>query len=225
MRIVCFCLLLLGATGVHAGAWPRGEGQVFLSFSETLSAAPPDWGGAPDSYASLYAEYGLTPRLSLGLDAGHGREAGSWTAIVYLRRALDDGAGRHRFATELGLGARGRAGQRPEPLIRPGLSWGMGLTTRWGDGWAGVEAYAEHRAASGETAFKADTTIGVKPRAGRMLILQLQAGDYPDAAPYVRVVPSLVQRLGRHSHLELGLSAGAVGDDRIGVKLGTWIEF
>ncbi|MEX5729886.1 hypothetical protein Ga0609869_003239 [Rhodovulum iodosum] len=226
MRVICLVLmLLLGAPGAHAGAWPRGEGQAFLSFSQAHSADPGQRGGTPDSYAGLYAEYGLGPRLTLGLDAGHARDAGSWTAIAYLRRSLDRGAGRHRVAAELGLGARGRAGRRAEPVLRPGLSWGMGLNTRWGPGWAGVESYAEHRVESAETALKADTTLGLKPRPGRMLILQIQTGDYPGAAPYLRLAPSLVQRVGRHGHLELGLTAAALGDTRVGVKLGTWVAF
>lgn len=225
MQVVWYFLWLICAANAHAGAWPRGEGEVFLSFSQTVSAAPTAWGGAPETYASLYAEYGLTPRLTLGLDAGHSRVAGSWTAIVYLRRALDGGAGRHRFAPELGLGARGRAGRRPEPVVRPGLSWGTGLSTRWGPGWAGVESYVEYRFQTGETVLKADTTLGVKPRNGRMLILQLQAGDSAGAEPYLRIAPSLVQRVGRRSHVELGLTAGALGDDRVGVKLGSWVEF
>ncbi|WP_287014428.1 hypothetical protein [Actibacterium sp.] len=205
--------LLMWATDIPAGAWLRDEGEVFLSFSQTAAI---DGDG---DYASVLLEYGLRPALTLGLDAGQNEEADR-QGVLFLRHRLDRAEGPNRLAAELGLGTSEGA-----LTFRPGLSWGRGVATRWGQGWVSVDTLAELRESSTTPVLKADTTFGLRTAGDALLIVQLQAGDYPDATPYLRVVPSYVHRMNRRTFVEFGLSAGAVGHDPLAVKLGTWLAF
>jgi len=95
-----FLLLALITPGMAAaGPWPREVRQTFLSVSVEHNRAD-------NTYASLYGEYGLTPRNTLGLELG--RALGSeTTAIVWLQRALDGGQGPNRLAMQAGAGSIG----------------------------------------------------------------------------------------------------------------------
>ncbi|MFU8776882.1 MAG: hypothetical protein ACNA7M_04360, partial [Roseovarius sp.] len=53
---------------VEAGAWPRAKGQTFLVAAGQVDA--PDQTGLTRQSFTLYAEYGATERLTLGLDLG-----------------------------------------------------------------------------------------------------------------------------------------------------------
>jgi hypothetical protein len=41
----------------------------------------------------------------------------------------------------------------------------------------------------------------------------------------VRLAPSVVRRLGDHVHLQLGFIGSVAGDDAMGVKFATWLDF
>lgn len=133
-----------GATPLGAGAWPREPGSWFLSLGYELSttrAALSADGQAEDptpdlvGYATLYAEYGLTPRLTLGFDIGADEQtvtaylddrlgaavapdltedpdrfdadpAPGQSVVVFLRRALAAPQDVHQVALQLGAGFR-----------------------------------------------------------------------------------------------------------------------
>lgn len=218
--------LVLSAGPAQPGPWPREAGTGFLSLSHSMAGDRDQPGRRAAGYSALYGEYGLDGALTLGLDAGRGDLYGDWSAVLFLRHALDDGNGPHRFAAELGLGGMGADGTAPQPLLRPGLSWGRGLETGWGPGWATLDSFLEYRLGDGEAALKADLTLGVKPTPDRMLILQVQSGDYPGTPPYLRLAPAYVRRLGRgETFLEIGLKAGLAGEETQGLKIGLWRRF
>lgn len=222
-------LLLLAARSVEAGAWPRAEGEVFVSTSYTLTTGARTLLAATEdlrSYGSLYAEYGLTPGWTLGVDAGIGRGTDDrvTAALAFLRHPLWHSDGGQWLAAALGLGTLEDAEGR-QSRVRPGLDWGRGFESRWGGGWIGVESSLEWRLPTGNVAAKADFTAGLKPDERWMLILQLQSGHYPDAGTLVRLAPSAVRRLGPRSQLQLGLIAPVAGDDALGVTLATWFTF
>jgi hypothetical protein len=138
-------MLGLGAGPACAGAWPRDPGRGFVSVGfevastreafevDTMTEDPsPDFTG----YRSCYAEYGLTSRLTVGVDAGQddnqngtwvGRQVSatmglpgtdgsedatdwpnvrSWSGVVFLRYAVGSLEANHRFAVQLGVGLR-----------------------------------------------------------------------------------------------------------------------
>lgn len=230
MRAPMSALVLLAAAAqAEAGPWPREQGAIFLSISSTLST------GAQTLLAPMtdirtasqvFAEYGLSDDWTFGLDALHatGDDAPLAAGLVSLRRPVWRGDGGGIAAAELGLGILEDA-DGTEARVRPGLSWGRGFESTRGGGWLGVESSLEFRLPSGDTAFKADFTAGLKPTDRWMLIGQVQTGLYPDADPIVRLAPSVVRRLGDSTHAQLGLLGGLAGDDAVGVKLALWFSF
>jgi len=222
-------LLALAATEAAAGAWPRPRGETFVSIgtrqttgARTLIAAVQDI----HSYNSLYLEHGLTDRLTLGLDAGEGRGPDERVsgALVFARLPIWS-PGEHRVAVDLGFGLLEATDTDRETRTRAGLSWGRGFESRWGVGWLGMEASAELRRPSGDTAYKADFTAGIKPTEHWMWIAQIQTGVWPDAEPIVRFAPSVVRKLGARSHLQLGGLAPLAGDNAFGATMAVWFTF
>ena len=216
MRVLAglFVLVLAGLASppLRAGAWPRAEGAWFVSGGVEIDAEGQGW-------ASAYVEYGITPRLSFVLDAGRpvGHEGGS-QALAVLRYDLRPGAA-VKLAASLGGGLADGGW-----ALRPGLALGRGIETRWGAGWADLDLRALWWPQRGETAWKADLTLGLnRPRGGAWLV-QVQATDWPGAEFGLRLVPEMVQRVGP-LRLELGMILPVSGGGARQIKLGTWLEF
>ncbi len=220
MRFWLSCLILaIVPITAGAGAWPRDKDSVFLSFSSVLSTPTGVLGRDLQVYSSLYAEYGLSRDLTLGLDAGKG-QGGDYSATVFLRMPLLRRAERHRFAFKAGLGLA-----EDDTLVNLGASWGRGMETRYGHGWVSLDTDLVYHTRAGTFAGKADLTLGIKPGERTKLMLQLQIGDYPGSGPFVRLAPSVARKFGSRTYVVLGAKIGVVGDDRAGLKLGTWLEF
>jgi hypothetical protein len=246
MRGFLFALsLLCCAAQAGAGAWPRARGEAFISVSHaastgtrTLLAPQLDL----NQYTSLYAEYGLTSRLTLGFDAGYGFGDNSGdgsgdgssdgfgdnsvrAGSVFARYPLySDDAG-HRFAAQLGLGLIEDAPDGRQSRVIPALAWGYGFASRWGGGWMGIEGSADIRHPSGDVVWKADLTLGLKPTERWMAILQVQNGLFPGSEPQMRVAPSVVRQLSGRANLQAGVFAGVRGDESLGAKLALWLTF
>lgn len=235
-RILTSLMLAILAGPAGAGAWPREKGTAFVSVSHAASTGTRTLLTPMmtiSNYTGLYAEYGLTERLTLGLDAGFGGEPESIeadayevrAAAVFLRHPLWSDDSGHRTALQLGFGTLRDSSDGDQTRIIPALAWGYGFESRFGGGWMGIDASAEFRRPSGDTVWKADATFGLKPTEAWMGILQIQSGLYPDAAPLVRIAPSVVRRLGPRLSVQLGGFAGIEGDDSLGGKLALWLTF
>ena len=228
--VIAAALLAFAATEATAGAWPRPKGETFVSVATRQSTGARTLIGAVQdvhSYNSVYAEYGLTDRLTVGLDAGQGRgpDDAVNAALVFARVPVWS-PGRHKVAADSGLGLLADGVEPTQTRLRPGLAWGRGFESRWGGGWIGMEASYELRLPSGGHATKTDFTAGLKPTESWMAMLQLQAGDYPGAeAPIVRLAPAVVRKLGRRTHLQVGAIAPVSGDDPHGALLSPWLTF
>jgi len=218
---IAACWLMLAAcltSPAVAGAWPREKGTGFVSAATNVAGDA--WQGPYSIYSTTYLEYGIGHDLTLGLDIGHG-VSGNAKKILFLRRPLAELSPGHLVAGELGFGRI--AG---ENVLRPGLSYGHGLTLKNGKtGWISVETVSEHRLASGRIDIKADVTFGLNQGQRFKSILQLQTGISHGDPAFARLAPSLVMRVGDAGHLELGLTAGIIGDDHLGLKLGFWRDF
>lgn len=93
-RFLVSLFLLAALPGVaQAGPWPREPGGVFTSLS-----AERDRNG--NLYSGLYAEYGLNPRNTVGVEIGRA-SVGETTGLIWLQRALDAGEGRTGSARRL----------------------------------------------------------------------------------------------------------------------------
>jgi hypothetical protein len=233
-------LLPLVLTGMAlAGPWPREEGGVFLSVSTEQDR--------DDSrYDSIYAEYGLSPRNTLGLELGHTK--GESSALIWWQRALDDGSGPNRWSISLGLGAIQRDG-RTHPMGQIGTAWGRGfdslplLQLVPGGGWLALDTRFKMAAVTQEFDFgpnviadettyltpestsKAEATLGWHVSDRLMLINQFRFEDREDTGFSSKLAVSAVQDLVGPAKVELGLIEPLSGPGERAVKLGAWFGF
>jgi hypothetical protein len=235
-RVLAAALVLLagGAATADAGAWPRERGEAFLSFGQQASTGATTLLGAVAdirSWSSVYAEYGLSERLTVGLDAGLGQGQDQRVeAVLAFARLPVWSPGAHRVAADLGVGTIAITDEERQTRLRLGLAWGRGIgegTRRWtrAGGWLGIDASAELRQPAGEVALKADFTAGLKPGERWMMIAQVQTGHYPDTGGIVRLAPSVVRRISEQSQLQLGMTAELVGEPALGMSGAIWFSF
>lgn len=227
LSILIACLLtvalVLTAAPAHAGAWPREKGTFFVSGNATFSW-PKDIdtlvNNAPVSeYFGLFAEYGLTRRLTLGVDLGKS-SFGSYKTLVFLRAPLRNRDSGAKIAVELALGQIAS-----HPVVRPGLSVGYGFELGRTTGWLSAEGMAEHAWDVGSTDYKLDLTFGLTFPSGRKVVLQAQSGMPDSANPYVKFAPSVILPVGKTTHAEFGVILGIDGDGTFGLKAGFWQTF
>lgn len=231
-------LLLLSSASL-AGPWARDPGGFFAALSAERDRED-------NRYASLYTEYGLGPRNTLGLELGDTRS--ERTVLLWWQRALGRGGGPNHWAVSLGLGAIWRDG-RHHPLGQIGTGWGRGfdsipvLRLLPGGGWLAVETRSKLAAITREfpdepnviwedptyltpeTAHKLDLTLGWHATDALMLINQFRFEQRDDTGFSGKLAVSAVRGLWGPAKLELGVIAPLTGPGEAAVKLGTWFEF
>ncbi|WP_138468027.1 hypothetical protein [Poseidonocella sp. HB161398] len=250
LRLASCLIALLWSEPAYSGAWPRGKGHGFLSVSHEETVRQDDaeaalgMGGALEeepeifSFSSVYAEIGLTDRITLGLDAGQDHGPDTNQAILFASLNVTPAEWRHQIALEFGIGQREYPADSfdaanladlreagTELVLRPGISWGTGFPTRFGNGWIAVDARLVMRQTHGDRIPKIDTTIGIAPGPRSLAYLQLQYSDYPDNPPNYRLVPTYVFRPFDWLALETAILWDAEGGDRMGLRAGLWLEF
>lgn len=212
-------LTCLFAPGVEAGAWPRKQGEGFASVSirlgwpkeiSTWTQIQPT-----EDYSTLYFEYGVTDRLTVGLDIGHS-VGGNGKTVLFAQWPIQQANKRPKIAAQLGLGVI--AGNR---VIRPGLSLGWGREK----GWISIDSVAEAYIDSKRIDMKLDMTLGRNLARDRKLIVQVQTGKPDGRDPFVRLAPSLVLPLRGAVKMETGVTWGLTGDSSMGLKFGLWTDF
>ncbi len=212
-------LSCLAASGAEAGAWPRKKGEGFASVSVRLGWPQDmkDWRSLEPTqdYSTLYVEYGLTDRLTLGLDLGHS-VSGSGKTVAFLQYPLSQPDKGPRVTAQLGFGMI--SGDR---VVRPGLSLGWGLDK----GWLSIDSVAEAHVEKGLTDYKLDVTWGRNLKSGHKIVLQLQTGQPDGRDAFARIAPSIVIPVRDRFKLEAGATIGLKGDDSVGLKFGIWTEF
>ena len=213
-------LILICLTGMaHAGPWPRPPGTGHLSFSTTYFDAKTY--ADPLSFNTLYLDYGLTERITLGLDLGQ-NDLGEYKAIAFAKTPLMAGllGDRLRISAELGAGM-----VINREALRAGLHLGRGgRVWREKTGWIGWENRAifttGHR-----PRITSDLTLGLTASPRTKLIVQVQSGVTPGEPAYARLAPSLIWQRKPGHHLEFGLGAGLHDTERYNIKLGIWRDF
>ncbi|WP_199260177.1 hypothetical protein [Paracoccus binzhouensis] len=237
--ILCCLAALLLSPAALAGPWARDPGGVFAAVSTKQD-------GDNNRYASLYAEYGLGRRDTLGLELGDAR--GERTILLWWQRALGRAEGPNRFAVSLGLGAIRRDG-RYHPLAQIGTAWGRGfdsiplLRRIPGGGWLAVESrsklavltleypeepnvvWEDPTYLTPETTHKLDLTLGWHARDDLMLIQQFRFEQRDDTGFSARLAVSAVRDLWGPARVELGVIAPLAGEGELALKLGSWLEF
>ncbi|MRU14243.1 hypothetical protein FDP25_02255 [Roseovarius sp. A21] len=236
LRALALLALCLMAPCASAGPWPRAQGETFLSATYET--------GGPDDYASLYAEYGLSKRLTLGLDLGATPDTAKKT-IAFARWPVGGTDRPLRMAVQLGLGYAERwrtppfklvitgggplpplPGPRPKmrPVLQTGVSLGRGLGILGHNGWITLDTRAETDDALA-TQYEADATVGLKTRKGHMFIMQLQTGATDTGQTWAKLAPAYVRQLSNTTHLEVGVTAGLMEGNDLAARFGLWQEF
>lgn len=231
MRLIPFLLLALLPSAALAGAWPREKGGVFVAFATTTKARPQSHAtGIEDlSYSaesSLYAEYGLTSRVTLGFDGMMTDSVSHGQALVFARVALGDQQAQNRYAASFAIGQFidtvidvDHLEADHTTLTRLGLHYGRGLA----NGWIGAEAFATQTATG--TDLKLDATWGIKPWDRWMFIAQLQSGQPAKGESYANFAPAVVWKMNDRISIEMSVIQPLGGDGDAALKLGSWTEF
>lgn len=224
---LCAALLLLPATG-QAGAWQREKGAGFLSLSGQYTRRYPDvfgYGAGNDRYLSVYGEYGLRPKLTIGIDLGHDPDRDP-RLFLFTQKPLRQTD--HGWQVTYGTGT-GLIGETSWSSLR--LSVGRGLSNGWitADGEI-LFALPDPEASESEQNviydWKLDVTYGRNLKKGRKGIVQAQFSRAYEQDLLLRIAPSYVVPLQKDKiHLEAGGIFGLVGGEALGAKLSLWYAF
>lgn len=211
---------LCAAQTAFAGAWPREKGEIFIAAGGNFLLS--EGAQLPVHYdPTLYAEYGASDRVTLGLDL-HTADAGRiGTIFLFASFPLGDLEARDKFAASLAFGARADAQHPNETLLRGGLSWGRGLD----DGWLAVDASATYGTNARTFRPKVDMTWGHQWGEKWMTSLQLQTGQGFTNDYYAKIAPSLIYIFNDRLKVHLGAVHALTGDRGSGLKLETWMKF
>lgn len=218
-RLFLIALLVLLGTQVQASAWPREKGTGFISVA-TRPKWPQDistWTSKnpTDQYTTLYVDYGLSNRFSVGLDLGRS-VSGAAKIIGYVNMPVIRPQNGLAMSVQMGFGTISK-----EKVIRPGVS--VGMPTR--NGWISLDSVAEINLDTRSSDLKLDATWGINMKDNKKLILQIQSGIQSGDPHFMRFAPSMVSPLTDKLDLEFGGAYGLVGDNSMGVKLGLWAKF
>ena len=207
-------LLMAMAAQAHAGAWPREKGEQFLS-----EVTDSDVFGLRDERRSLYAEYGTTDKLTLGVDLSKDKTR-MVKALGFFRWPI--GATDKPSKIALGLGM----GQIDDRFTwRPSLSVGRGFNLEGRQGWIALETRAVLQRRGSHGAVEADLTTGLSTGRRSKAILQLQTGAPFESRAYLRVAPSVVFEHGPGRQFEFGMTAGIIQSIDFTVRFGVWQQF
>lgn len=219
-RLIALLLSFLLASGpALAGAWLREQNKAFTTLSVTGFR---EKDGAIAYKTSLYAEWGMRPNLTLGLDAEEHRDLYGH-ALVFARVPVAEFEEAGRFAAEFGIGAHHRQLQA-WATYKATLSWGKGFQTRVGGGWMAVDASFEYRTHEAVIR-KLDFTAGLSSPRRIDPLLQIETSYVSGRPFYWSARPSIMYRPkdGPNTWL-VGLEKNSF-EESVGLKLSLWRDF
>lgn len=220
MRKIATLLFCLAPDMAFAGAWARAEGDLFIAAGGNFLLS--DGARLPVHYdPTLYAEFGASERVTLGLDF-HTADAGRiGTVYFFASFPIGDLESDNKFAANIALGSRFDAEKSTETLLRGGISWGRGLE----NGWLAIDATASFGTEDGTFRPKVDATWGHRWSDKWMTTLQLQSGQGFTNDYYTKIAPSLIYNFNDDVAIHLGAVKGLTGDRGAGLKLETWLTY
>ncbi len=217
--LITLSLCLAGET-LKAGAWSRDKGEVFLSFGGNVALF--DGATRPVHYdPTLYIEYGLTDRMTVGFDGYTSDATAVVNGFVFLRYPIGPEESPQRFAISLAGGASEIPGLALETTGRLGLHWGYGLP----NGWLAADATSVVGLAGGEREAKLEFTWGQHLTERWTGILQMQGGVGFSGDTYAKVSPAVMIALGEKTRLRAGLVQAMTGDRGSALTVELWLTF
>ncbi|WP_299649588.1 hypothetical protein [uncultured Tateyamaria sp.] len=208
---------LLAGTGAMAGAWLQEHRKGFLSYSSVYEES-----GRLDG--SLFIEYGLRPKLTLGakvdVDMTSGR-LGNGTAFVFLRKPIPTGEREYKLAYEIGVGST--FGIAMDPLLRTGLSYGKGIKVWEKYGWLAVDGAVEWAIDDGPNTLKIDSTFGLTLNDRFKVMMQVFVSS-ADGDVSTTLAPSLIWQPKKPK--APSIVVGIEGEEGVlALKFGMWQSF
>lgn len=222
MRMMIAALILCAAAQqLAAGAWLSEKGTGFASFSTTVRSAGRDT--MPDYELGIYGTYGLTSRLTIGLDINEvpGKNG---HALLFARLPLGPADGRARFAFELALGGHHRDAQWGA-MFRTGLGFGYGFSTPRGNGWLAIDAAYEIRRGNPDPVYKLDGAVGLPARGRFTPFLQIETSQSSGRPLYWSVTPSVIIAGKGAQRWVFGVERRSTRQDTLGLTLRLWRDF
>jgi hypothetical protein len=206
-----------------AGAWPREPGETFLSIRTEADVSGNDAGGT-----SLYGEYGLTRRVTLGAQFSNDSAAVNLPrAGAFLNFALGDLGAASRFAVSVG-GSTAAVQNMPmasdEARLDVGVHWGTGFSIGTAGGWATWSYLLHFEDGDANPIRDAYGTIGLRPWTGWLAMIS--GSFYQDAGgTYRRVTPALGYELREDvwAILQVGQQIGDEAATTLGLSI--WWSF
>ncbi len=223
---VACLLLLLAATGpADCGAWARGAGKTFTSLK---GAVPSDERSVEAATLSLYGEYGLTSRLTLGskydrLDPVQG------AAELFVRWNAARPDAPLQMAAELGVGLTLDYSRRvpvewtDRTLLIAAVHAGRGFATRFGNGWVDIRLGGRFPLNEDPARGKFNALAGIDLT--RLLAMIELRSDFGRNDVYATIGPAAALKLGDRLHLTAGIQFDAAGSEAPHIEIGTWFAF
>jgi hypothetical protein len=204
----------------EAGAWAQEQGAVFLSFGGNVALF--EGATRPVHYdPTLYIEYGLTDRITVGFDGYTSDATAVVNGFVFLRFPVGPTDGRSRFALSVAGGASEIPGLDLETTGRLGLHWGYGLDS----GWLAADATTVFGLGVGEREGKVEATWGQELTERWTGLVQLQTGVGFSGDSYAKVTPSVLYALSDATRLRAGFVQALTGDRGSGLMVEVWLQF
>ncbi len=219
IRILLFLFLMTLAGPVFAGAWLREQNTGFVAAAITGFRTED---GSYEYKSSLYAEWGLRPGLTIGLDAEEHQHLYGH-ALIFARTPVADLGRKGRFAAEFGVGAHHRQ-KSAWALYKATVSYGNGFESGWGNGWIAIDAALEYR--THDALFrKLDLTAGLSSQRWINPLLQLESTYTPGRPVYWSARPSvMIRRKGGSTTWVVGAERNAF-QSNVGIKFALWRDF
>lgn len=214
-------LIAFAAQPAQAGAWARGKGKAFLSTGSYSTWPDGRALERPDVYGTIYGEYGITNRLTLGVDLGSA-DAEKWSrtrAIGFLRYTLTRSEARNQFAIDLGVGQ-----DESQTVMRAGLSFGRGFSFGKSNGWVSLDWATLHDFKTLEQSHSLEATLGTSWRKSK-LMAQFSGYQNRKGDQTLTFTPSWAREMRPGLHLEVGVAFGIKGKPDHSLKVAVWRSF
>lgn len=217
--LIVIWLYVLGVAPVLAGAWLRDKGSGFASATSTLRNSNGVW----STEVGYYADFGLTARLSFGVDLNDNDNL-SGHALVFARLPLSRLTRQYQLAAELALGGA-HYRNAWQPMRKLTLSYGRTFESNRGYGWVAVDGIYETRGTHSEPILKLDATIGLSDPDHLRPLLQLETAKISGQPLFYAITPALQIPLTQDSILLIGVEHRVSNHRSLGFKLGVWHRF
>ncbi|SFG79346.1 hypothetical protein SAMN04488020_10422 [Palleronia marisminoris] len=212
-------LFTMVATAATSGAWPRPEGETFMSLK---------FGRQGDiEVQSLYAEYGMSPRLTFGLAADrYGPQAGAVSAFSRVALTPD-----RPWQVSVSASASFELdGGTPEELtVLPGevrngvtLHVGRGFTVGDRDAWFDVEAGRDSTGL--EEQWRMGLVAGIQVTDRSKLFVEFEGAEDEEGTA-LRIAPNAAYSIADGIDLTVGYAFDPSGDTESRIDLGAWLAF